>query len=147
MANEVIKIDEKDMILNDILQDLERQKEVSRNLGERLDQLEGTVNDFLEKMDGQQPALTSLVNIEERDPAAVDMAPLLSAIRQGLGEIKGELRKQHFQVFKTKYYSLFGDRYGADHFKTVMDTAMKWLIILIVTLSIISVLKFLIHYK
>lgn len=147
MANEVIKIDEKDMILNDILQDLERQKEVSRDLGERLDQLEGTLNHCLQKVEEQQLSLSSQINTMQRDEVAVDITPLLAALRQGQEELKGEIKGQHFQVFETKQYSLFGDRYGSQHFKTVVDTVMKWLIILIVTLSLISILKFLIHYK
>ena len=50
-------------------------------------------------------------------------------LKKGLAEIKEEVKNQHPVVYQTKHYSFFGDKFGAEHFKLVVNTVMKWVII------------------
>lgn len=146
MASELSRVDEKDVLLNDLLQETEELKELSRTQGEKLNALEEAQRDYVEKLE----ELYSLSNRQERlgeSQILPDLSSLHATLEKGLEEIKEEVKRQHCQFYETKHYSVFGDRYGSEHFKKVMDTTMKWVIVLIVSLNLVAIIKFLIHFK
>lgn len=146
MAVELNRANEKNALLNDLLQETEELKELSRTQSEKLNALEKAQRDYVQKLEELYIGLNSQQETLGRNQKLVDFSLLNSALEKGLGEIKEEVKKQHCQVYQTKYYSLFGDRFGSDHFKKVMDTTMKWVIVLVIALNLIQIIKFLIHF-
>lgn len=147
MNGEPIRPEEKDALLNDLLQDSEELKEASKAQGERLNHLEQAQKDYVQKLEERYSGLRNHLEALGGSQQPADLSLLTSVLREGLEEIKEEVKKQHCQLYQTKHYSLFGDRFGSDHFKKVMDTVMKWVIGLIVALNVISIIKFLIHFE
>ena len=147
MASGLSRVDEKDALLNDLLQETEELKELSRTQGEKLNTLEEAQSGYVQKLEELYSRLISRMEALGENQKLPDFSLLTSILEKGLEEIKEEVKKQHCQLYQTKHYSLFGDRYGSEHFKKVMDTAMKWGIVLIVVLNLIAIIKFLIHFR
>ena len=147
MAGELNRVDEKDALLNVLLQETEELKELSRTQGEKLNALEAAQRDYVEKLEELYSRLGSRLERLGESQILPDLYSLNSTLEKGLREIKEEVKRQHCQFYETKHYSLFGDRYGSEHFKKVMDTTMKWIIVLIVALNLIAIIKFLIHFN
>ncbi len=147
MASELNKADEKDALLNDLLQETEEVKELSRTQEKRLITLEGAQRDYVQKLEELYGRLSCRLETLGANQKLLDLSLVNSALEKGLDEIKEEVKKQHCQFYQTKHYSLFGDRYGSEHFKKVMDTTMKWVIVLIVALNVIAIIKFLIRFE
>ena len=147
MASELSRVDEKDALLNDLLQETDELKELSRTQGEKLGALEEAQRDYVLKLEERYSRLSSGLETLGANQKLPDLSSLDSALEKGLEEIKEEVKKQHCQLYETKHYSLFGDHFGSDHFKKVMDTTMKWVIVLLVALNLIAIIKFLIHFR
>ncbi len=106
-----------------------------------------------ESMEAQHRIIVSM----EQKLAKIDTLPftlsdeqlttLKVIIKQELDEIRADVKKHPATILNHRYYTVFGDRFGAEKFKVVVNTVMKWLIILIGSLSFISIIKFLLHYQ
>ena len=147
MAIELNRADEKDALLNDLLQETDELKEISKTQEERVSTLEEAQRDHVQKLEELYSWFSNRLETLGERPKLSDLSLLNAALEKGLEEIKEEVKKQHCQFYQTKYYSLFGDRYGSEHFKKVMDTTMKWVIILLVALNLVAIIKFLVHFK
>lgn len=75
------------------------------------------------------------------------LTSLKAVIKREYDVLRVDVKKHPATLFNHKYYTVFGDRFGAEKFQVVVNTVMKWVIILIGSLSFISIIKFLLHYQ
>lgn len=139
-------MEDKDAIVNEMIRDMDELKEACKMQDRKLHDLDGTVKEVVQNGEVQQATVISRLDTIIAGQKPIDLSFLSSIQKQGVEEIRQEIKRQTFQVFETKRYSIFGDRFSAESFKTVIDTTMKWIIALIITFSTVSIIKFLIHY-
>ncbi|HEX2536019.1 MAG TPA: hypothetical protein VHK69_19895 [Chitinophagaceae bacterium] len=133
-------------LLNDLIRDLDGHKRYCDGLSDRLGSLEEALTEAhnklvrleeqVEKGEGKVPAIPP-----------VDLEPLKGLVRTGLEQVRDEVAKKQFTYHQYKRFSFFDGSLHAEGFKVVVNTVMKWVILLILTFSGISILKFLIHYQ
>ena len=147
MTSALNRSDEKDALLNDLLQETDELKGLIKAQEKRVVTLEVAQRDYVQKLEELYNRLCSCPQTMDANQKHPGLSFLNAALEKGLEEIKEEVKKQHCQLYQTKHYSLFGERYGSEHFKKVMDTTMKWVIVFLVALNLIAIIKFLIHFE
>ena len=113
-------------VMMDVLQqlkELQHQKEQLFSLNEALE----TNNRIHQSMEQKLARLDTLQFRLSED----QMAALKSLFQQQMDELRANMKKNPAMVFTTKHYSLFPASFRLEHFPVLVNTVMKWIVILI----------------
>ena len=132
-------------LVNDLIKEVDSGRAALEGAEKRIVHLEEGLRQVQQQLEGIAAAGQEQKVREVSAP--IVPAPLEDMLQRSLSQIREEVKRQHTVVHQTRSYSLFGNHGGAEQFRVVANTVMKWIVILIAVTSLISVIKFLIHYQ
>lgn len=119
-------------VLTDILQQLKALQQQNEHLLHLRDGLEAT--DRINQSVEQKLAKLETLKFALREAEA---ASLKNLFKQQLDELRAAIKKNPATAFTTNHYSLFPTSFRLEHFPMVVNTVMKWVVILIAICFII----------